>query len=133
MKSIFRKEGSPVKTAEERVASLHVKMERRKRLREQRRTGLIGGSCVVLSLCLAVCIFAGGTHNGGTAGMYSGATMLFEGSGGYVLVAVIAFMAGAAVAMLLIRQKGKLTQQGENEENEKKSGSEDGFDGGDQK
>ena len=118
MKDIFRKGGSSVKTAEERVASLHEKMGCRRRLHERRKTGLIGACSVVLSLCLVVCIFVGGTHNGGTAGMYSGSTMLFEGSGGFVLVAVIAFMVGAAVAMLLIRQKGRIAQKEESKENE---------------
>ncbi len=117
-----------MKTAEERLASLHAKMDGRRRLRERRRTGLIGACSVVLSLCLVTCIFVGGAHNGGAAGIFSGSTMLFEGSGGYVLVAIIAFMLGAAIAILLIRQKGKNARK----EEENGPGSKNNCEKGDQ-
>ncbi len=95
-------------TADERVAALHQRMTALRRAREKQKTGAIGAACVVLALCLSLVIFTGsGGHPGGTASMYSGAAMLFEGSGGYVLAAVIAFMAGVIVTVLLIRRKNR--------------------------
>jgi uncharacterized membrane protein len=37
--------------------------------------------------------------------MYTGATMLFESAGGYVLVAVIAFAVGAVITSVLVRRR----------------------------
>jgi len=59
-------------------------------------------------VCLFLVVFnAGVSHLGGAAGMYSGATMLFEGVGGYVLAAVIAFMAGVVVTVTIIRKRDR--------------------------
>lgn len=107
VKSIFRKEESTVKTAEERIESLHERMEERRQKRERRKTGLIGTCSAFMAVFLVLSILGGATHNGGTAGMFSGSTMLFDSAGGYVLVAVIAFMLGATIVVLLIRQKNK--------------------------
>jgi hypothetical protein len=92
-------------TTEERLAALHTKMNERRRMRERRRTGYIGACCVLLSVCLVLLIFGSGAHNCASAGIFSGSMMLFEGSGGYVLIAVVAFMAGAAITILLIKKK----------------------------
>ena len=66
----------------------------------------MGGA--LLALCLLLVIgAAGAVHPGGTAGLYSGATMLFENAGGYVLVAVLAFMAGVVITAVLLRRRFK--------------------------
>ena len=95
-----------MRTQEERVSSLHLRMADRRRTRERRKTGAISAASAVLTACLLLIIgersFA---HLGGTAGMYSGATMLFENAGAYVLVALLAFMIGAAAAVVLIRRR----------------------------
>ena len=133
VKAFSERGESSVKTAEERLACLHKKMDGRRRLRERRRTGAIGACSAALALCLFVCVFVGGAHNGGAAGIYSGSTMLFEGSGGYVLVAVIAFMLGAAIAILLIRQRGRNARKEEEKEEQNETGSENNKQKGDQK
>lgn len=103
-------------TTEERVKSLHARMDALKRRREKRKTGLTGEACVVLTLCLVWLIFDGGTaHKGGPAGLYSGATMLFENAGGYVLAAVAAFAAGVVVTVLLIKKTRKKEQPTESD------------------
>ena len=95
-------------TADERVESLHTRMEAMKRVRERRKTGLIGAASAALALCLIFLVFsAGGSHIGGSAGMYSGSMMLFEGAGGYVLIALVAFMAGVLITALLIKKKNR--------------------------
>ena len=98
-------------TTEERVKSLHARMDALKRRREKRKTGLTGAACAVLTLCLVWLIFDGGAaHAGGPAGLYSGATMLLENAGGYVLAAVAAFTAGVVITVLLIKKTRKKDQ-----------------------
>ena len=101
-----------MKTNEERIQALHARADVLQRTRERRKTEAIGASCVVLAFCLLFTVFgSGGMHPGGVAGMYSGATMLFEGAGPYVLIAVLAFMAGVIVTAVLIRNRKKKAGQ----------------------
>ena len=107
-----------MRTQEERVSDLHLRMAERNRTRERRKTGLMNAASAVLTVCLLLIIgersFA---HHGGTAGMYSGAMMLFENAGAYVLVALLAFMIGAAVAVVCIhRQRKEKREETETEE-----------------
>ena len=95
-------------TTKERVDSLHARMDALRRVRERRKTGLTDAACAVLALCLVWLIFDGGAaHSGGVAGTYSGAMMLFENAGGYILAAIIAFMAGVLITALLIKKKNR--------------------------
>ena len=95
-----------MRTHEERVSSLHLRMAARRRKRARRMTGAMGFAAAALAGCLLLIIGEGSfAHAGGTAGMYTGAMMLFEHAGAYVLVALLAFMGGAVTAALLIRRK----------------------------
>ena len=95
-------------TSEERVASLHARMDALRRMRERRKTGVIGAASAVLTICLILLVFTGGGRSaGGTVGLYSGAMMLFEEAGGYVLLAVIAFMVGVVITALCFRYRKK--------------------------
>ena len=51
------------------------------------------------------------TFGGDTAGLYSGATMLFEDAGAFVLVALAAFMLGVVVTLLCLRLKKRSERQ----------------------
>ena len=93
-------------TAEERVAALHTRMAALRERRERRKTAALSAGCAGLTVCLAALIF-GRSHPGGTAGAYTGATMLFEDAGGYVLAAVLAFMLGVIITVLCIRFRRK--------------------------
>ncbi len=104
-----------MRTEDELVASLHTRMARREYARERRTTSALGALCAALTLCLASLIFGGAAHPGGTAGVYSGAAMLYESAGGYVLTALVAFMLGVAVTAAL---KGKRKKQKTEEETE---------------
>ena len=76
-------------TSEERTAALHTKMNDLQQKRERRVTRALGAASAALSLCLLILIFGGGLPQpGGTALIFSGATMLFANVGGYVLVAL---------------------------------------------
>ena len=98
-------------TPEERIASLHMRMgalRERQEKQERQKTVALGSGCCGLALCLILLICAEGTGSAGrTAGLYSGATMLFENAGGYVAIAVAAFMAGVVIAVACIRHRQK--------------------------
>ena len=109
-------------TQEEQVASLHARMEARIQLRNRRKTGILSAAGAVLTACLLLVIFSeGAAHVGGTAGMYSGATMLFEGAGAYVLVALLAFMTGVVVTLLCLHQQKKAGRHRKVEQREKET------------
>ena len=97
-------------TDEERIQELHRKMAARKRLKENIRTLASGVSSLILFTGLLVLIGSTGlTHRGATAGLYSGATLLFESAGSYVLTALIAFMAGVVITVILKTVSGNNT------------------------
>lgn len=102
-------------TEEKRVQELHRRMAERKRKKESLRTAAAGVCSLLLFAGLFTLIGSTGlTHQGSTAGLYSGATLLFESTGGYVLAAILAFMAGVFVTALLMRRQGKQRKEGEN-------------------
>lgn len=103
-----------MRTEDELVASLHERMDRRRSARERHTLGALGALCLALTLCLASLLFGGAAHPGGTAGVYSGAAMLYESAGGYVLTALVAFMLGAAVTTALRLQREKEKREKEN-------------------
>ena len=108
-------------TGEERIAALHERMDALRGRRERRKTAALGVGCGVLAAGLMLLIFSESTGaSGGTAGLYSGATMLFENAGGYVAAAVAAFMAGVIITVACIRTRMKRESgQAEKERNEK--------------
>jgi len=92
----------------ERIIFLHERMGVLMQRQEQREVRTLGAASAILAVCLFLVVFnAGVSLLGGAAGMYSGATMLFEGVGGYVLAAVIAFMAGVVVTVTIIRKRDR--------------------------
>ena len=101
-------------TREEKISSLHERMEAYTRMRESRKTTLLGAASAVLAICLIFIVFVGGgTQLGEAGGMYSGATMLFENAGGYVLLAIGSFMVGVIVTVLCIRYRKKKSPETE--------------------
>ena len=93
-------------TAEKRVDALHVRMRSLRLRQERRKTAVMGALSGGLALCLGLLVFGQGmNHEAGTAGLYRGATMLFENAGGCVLAAIVAFMAGVIVTALCIRKR----------------------------
>ena len=95
-----------MRTDAERVAALHAKMDALRRKRERRGTAALAAGCAGLTACLAMLVFGGSAGRGGTAGLYTGASLLFEDAGPYVLLAVAAFMAGAVVTAFLLKRRG---------------------------
>ena len=95
-------------TSEERIASLHTRMENLREKDERQKTAGLGAGCCILTVCLILLICnAGESSPGGTASLYSGATMLFENAGGYVTIAVAAFMIGVVITAVLLKKRFK--------------------------
>ena len=106
-------------TAEERVTALHLRMTALRQRKERRKTGALGAGCAGLTACLMTLIFSE-RQMGGTAGTYTGAAMLFEDAGGYVLSAVLAFMLGVIITVLCFRIRTKRESGRDDEEKERK-------------
>ena len=94
-----------MRNPDELVSSLHLKMLRRRQIHQKRLTSAIGTVSVGLAICLIVLVFGGGTHPVGTAGVYSGAAILFENAGAYVLTALLAFMSGVVITVILLHRR----------------------------
>ena len=110
-------------TAEDKITSLHQKMNLLRAKQERQKTAAYGAGSVVLAACVVMMIIYASEGNGAvgtTAGLYSGATMLFENAGGYVAAAIAAFMVGVIVTVLCIKQRAKH----EKEDRERKEGEE---------
>ena len=106
-------------TTEERLISLNTRMHARRRQKERRKTAALCSACAGLSLCLVLLVFGEGkAHAGGTAGQYSGTTVLFESAGGYVLLAIVAFMAGVIITTALIRKRNSEAEADKQEKKE---------------
>lgn len=94
-------------------------MEDLRRVREKRKTGAIGAAGYVLTICLILLVFSSGEmHLSGSTGLYSGAAMLFEDAGAFILIAIAAFMAGVIVTVVLLRKRNKEVDNTKNNEEE---------------
>ncbi|MCR4894088.1 MAG: hypothetical protein K5911_05080 [Eubacteriales bacterium] len=100
-------------TTQERIESLHKRMDAMKAVRERRKTSALGTAGVMLTLCLILLVFGkGGMRFNGAGGTYGGTSMLLEGAGGYVLVAVVAFFAGVVITTVLRRRQERDADNG---------------------
>ena len=88
-------------TRKEMVKELHIRMRNRRKRREKQITALFGLLC--LFPAAGLCLLAKGSRGltDQSTEMYTGSTMLFSNYGGYVLVSVIAFMAGIVLTVII--------------------------------
>lgn len=104
-----------MKDREAKLDEIFRRAEAVRRRQEENWTRLLGGATVALALALIVMIggFAGrGAEIHGTA---LGAFLLGPEAGGYVLVALLAFMLGVAAALLAQRHR-RMKQREEKKE-----------------
>ena len=101
-----------MRTEDELILSLHARMARRRKKKEDRTTNALRALCVCFTVCLVPLVFGGAAHTGGTAGVYSGSAMLYESAGPYVLTALVAFMVGVTVTLLFMRLRKESTSHG---------------------
>ena len=77
-------------------------MDALQRKQENRRISIAGAGCAGLALLLAFLIArCGSLKHAVLPGAYAGASLLAEEVGGYILVALAAFMAGAAIVVAI--------------------------------
>ncbi len=111
-------------TNEERIVSLHNRIKERKRKRDKLITGCLCTVNAGLFVFLMFIIKQQGYVMSGFSGEYTGA-MLFENVGGYVLLAVVAFMLGVGVAVMCVYLSKKNKQMPGAGDQSDKSDSED--------
>ena len=97
-----------IMTDEERVAALHKKMRDYRKKKDRRVAAICGTASSMLLFCLILLAGLGdGFHMETTTGKYSGAALLFDGIGGYVLIGVVAFIIGVGITAFCIHRKNR--------------------------
>jgi hypothetical protein len=115
-----------MRTASERITAMHERAQRMRRDREKAALARFGTANGALFLGLCALIFGTGQGHGGVSpGAFTGAAMLFENAGGYVLVALIAFTAGTAITAGILRYRKTHAPDGGNGKDEKNEGGPD--------
>ena len=115
-----------MRTASERVSAMHERAQRMRREREKAGLAAFGTANGALFLGLCALIFGTGRGHGGVSpGAFTGAAMLFDNAGGYVLVALIAFAAGTAITAGILRYRKKHSPDGGNSKDETLEGGSD--------
>ena len=95
-----------MKSAEERLALMHQRAQMLERKRNRAILLVSGGSGTVLALCLLGLMRLFTAPLAGDAkGLFTGSSLLSESAGGYVLAAVLAFMAGVGVTALCLKRR----------------------------
>lgn len=97
-----------MRSVEERAVAVEARIRELDRRHERRRTV---GLSALSTLLLAALVFAIGRLSGGGRVLRSenmtGSSLLSEGAGGYVLVAVLSFAAAVAITVLCFRFQAK--------------------------
>ena len=102
-----------MKTTEQRIAVLH---QRAGQLRRRQEKAILSG-LASLSLLLFILLVRLGSvfsgHSGEITGdAFTAASLLDESIGGYVLAAVVAFMAGVSITVVVIRYRNRNEKNG---------------------
>ncbi len=111
-----------MRTTDEMVLAVHERMDVLQRKQENRRISFAGGGCAVLgAVTIALIARFGGTMHAALPAEFAGASLLAEETagkskfpaeiGGYVLIALAAFMAGAAVTVFIRARRRKQAQK----------------------
>ena len=95
-----------MRTSEERIALLYERATVLRRREDEKRLILTGGASGTLLAVLLTVMLHLDLRSGGTAGnQFTGASLLGESAGGYVLVAVIAFVVAVVSTVLCLRSR----------------------------
>lgn len=97
---------------EERIKEMHLRARRIKRKNDMIRTAVYGvASLMLMVILVALTIMQGSSQSSMDTGQFTGASLLDESVGGYVLVALISFAVAVAVTLLCIKWKQKIDQR----------------------
>ena len=95
-------------TPEKRIRELHNRAEKLQRAADGRRLAVLGSVSVFFAALLTVSLnLIGGLSENIRESSFTGASLLSSDSGGYVLVAVLAFFAGVLITVLIFSNRKK--------------------------
>lgn len=95
-------------TQEKRIRELHKRAEKLQRAADGRRLAVLGSVSVFFAALLTVSLnLIGGLSENIRESSFTGASLLSSDSGGYVLVAVLAFFAGVLITVLIFSNRKK--------------------------
>ena len=95
-----------MRTFAERQTELHRRIAARQAQREKKRTASLSIAGGALSLILVVLMIGRGRSGAGPRpGLYTGTALIYGDVGGYVLAAVLAFMIGVIITVILMRNR----------------------------
>ncbi len=106
-----------MRSNEERLQMMHDRAHRLKCRREGRKL-LLGGS-VFSVLLIAMAVFTAQVTvrvRGVSESIYAGASMFDVSTGGFVLTAVLAFMAGVVITVTILKYRGKIKDSEQSEQ-----------------
>lgn len=90
----------------DRLERLHARAAELKREQDKRRLRILGSMSTAMMVCLVVAIHkVQAWHHGLLAGQNTGSSLLDDSVGGYVLIAVIAFIIGVIITSVIIRHR----------------------------
>ena len=101
-----------MKSGEERVREMHRRAAELKKTRDRGlllASGSLSGLLCAMLLCLI--LHLQGLSGGYAEELFAASSLLSEDAGGYVLVAVVFFMLGVVISVLLIRYQRKRPEQ----------------------
>ena len=96
---------------DERIALVNSRVRSHRRAVAKRSIAALSSSCVVLAVCL-VCLVVSFSRpvSGDVVGLY-GASLLFSGVGGYVLVGIVCFIVAVAITLGCVSYRRKREQR----------------------
>ena len=97
-----------MRTAEQRAAAVHRRTEELRRRREKSMLFLTAVcSCILLAVLVPLTARLAGPSAEDPGDVFTGAALLDESAGGYLLAAVLSFMAGITVTVLCIKYRDR--------------------------
>ena len=97
-----------MRSAEERLTRMHERAEAIKRQEDKTRLRILGSFSAGLMVCFVIAMQQlQSMHHGILPGQNTGSSLLDDSAGGYVLAAVIAFIAGVVITAVIIRYRNR--------------------------
>ncbi|MBO6065703.1 MAG: hypothetical protein J6P36_04710 [Lachnospiraceae bacterium] len=106
-----------MRNAEERIQRLHERAEQLRIRKERRITAIAGAMCLVLfAALLGIVRELSGEISDVAGNAFTGSSLLSSEAGAYILVAVIAFMLGVIVTVIIRKYISKNRSEGISED-----------------
>lgn len=110
-----------MRTGEQRINKMHNRAEELQLIEERKNLALWSGSCLIIFgiLLHQVIRYSGSPHEISISSM-TGASLLDESVGGYLLIAILAFIAGTAITVFLIKRNNSEKKSQHDEESNRR-------------